>query len=139
MLTTQIVTAGNLAEEPKLAWSAKGTAVLTLTVLVNHGRYDDNRNWIESLPTRHLVKAFGRLAENVADSLSTGDRVVIVGAQRAEEWHDRVTKERRITVWVHADEIGASLGYAIAKPERTGRQTAHIPADTEVPALASVA
>jgi single-strand DNA-binding protein len=140
MLTTQIVTAGNLAEPPKLAWTPRGLAVLTMTILVSHNRRDEQGNWTQEMPTRHRVKAFGPLAEHAADSLHTGDRITVIGTQRAERWHDPATKEPRTTVWVYADEIGASLTFATVTIQRTTRRPAtDEPAAQPAPAMAPAA
>lgn len=117
MLTTQVITAGDLAEPPKLAWTPQGLAVVTLTVLVSNGRQDGDE-WIPAPPTRHRVKAFGDLAEHAHDSLTTGDRVLVIGSQHVEETPDRATRRQHLTTWVYADEIGPSLRHNLAPPQR---------------------
>jgi single-strand DNA-binding protein len=89
---------------------------------------------------RHRVRVFGKLAENVADSLTAGDRIVVVGTQRTDVWHDRITKEKRTAVVVYADEVAASFAHTVVRPERTRRApAATTTATVTVRPLASVA
>jgi single-stranded DNA-binding protein len=57
-------------------------------------------------------------AEHLADSLTKDDRVMVTGRLRTRSW-ETPEGERRSVVEVEADEIGASLKFATAKPQRT--------------------
>jgi single-strand DNA-binding protein len=58
-----------------------------------------------------------QLAEHVAESLSKGDRAVVIGRLRSRSW-ETPEGDKRSVVEVEADEVAPSLRWAIAKPER---------------------
>jgi len=65
------------------------------------------------------VNAWRTLAENSAESLTRGSRVVVVGRLRQRSW-ETPEGERRSVVEIEADELGPSLRWATAKIERQG-------------------
>jgi single-strand DNA-binding protein len=71
------------------------------------------------------VNVWRQLAEHVADSLSEGDRAVVIGRLKSRSW-ETPEGERRSVVEVEADEVAPSLRWAVAKPERAanGNSTA---------------
>ena len=62
-----------------------------------------------------------RPAEHLADSLSKGDRVMIIGRLRQRSWETPEGDKRSVTE-IEADEVGASLKWATAKVERTSQR-----------------
>lgn len=114
---------GNLADHPKLVHVQGGvTAVLEAVVLVNRrtkktpahfiGQPTSSEGeWSDAEPTRHRIKAWNRLAENIA-TLSKGSRVLVVGHTETEAWADNQTQAKRTADVVVVDAIGASLRYA---------------------------
>ena len=102
---------GNLADDPKLVHVQGGvTAVLEAVVLVNRRAKDTEGEWSDAEPTRHRIKAWTRLAENIA-TLPKGSRVLVVGHTEAEAWTDSQTQGKRTADVVVVDAIGASLRY----------------------------
>jgi len=71
-MRTTVTFEGNLADDPQVRFKPSGKQVTELTVLVNHRRQISEGEWVEGEPTRHLVRAFKTLAENVAESLARG-------------------------------------------------------------------
>ncbi len=114
---------GNLAADPKLIHVQGGvTAVLEAVVLVNRrtkktpahviGQPSSNEGeWSDAEPTRHRIKAWNRLAENIA-TLPKGSRVLVVGHTETEAWADNQTQAKRTADVVVVDAIGASLRFA---------------------------
>jgi len=114
---------GNLADDPKLVHVQGGvTAVLEAVVLVNRRTKktpahvigqssSDEGEWSDAEPTRHRIKAWNRLAENIA-TLPKGSRVLVVGHTETEAWTDKETQGKRTADVVVVDAIGASLRYA---------------------------
>ena len=65
--------------------------------------------WVDAEPTRQVVKAFKTLGENIAESLSKGDRVFVHGTITTEVWTDKDNGDKRTAQRVLADIVGPSL------------------------------
>lgn len=122
MNTVPITLAGNTADAPDLRYTTSGRAVARVRVAVTTHHQDDGR-WVDGPTSWHTVIAWGALAENLAESVTKGDRILVHGRleQRAYTTQGGVAG----TVWeVTADEIGISLRYATARPHRAPRSPA---------------
>jgi len=113
--TTTIIT-GNLTDAPELKFTPNGAAVANFRVAVTP-RVKDGDTWKDGETSFFRVNAWRQLAENATESLSKGDRVIVVGRLKARSW-ETPEGERRSVVEIEADEIGPSLRWATAKPER---------------------
>lgn len=103
---------GNLADAPKLVHVQGGvTAVLEAVVLVNRRAKNTEGEWADAEPTRYRIKAWNRLAINIA-TLPKGARMLVVGHTETEAWTDNQTQGKRTADVVVVDAIGASLRYA---------------------------
>ena len=103
---------GNLTDAPKLIHVQSGvTAVLEAVVLVNRRAKDTEGEWSDAEPTKHRIKAWNRLAGNIA-TLPKGARVLVVGHTETDAWADKKTQKKRTADVVVVDAIGASLRYA---------------------------
>jgi single-strand DNA-binding protein len=80
-MRTTITFEGNLADDPQVRFTPSGKQITEITVLVNERRLNGAGEWVDGEPTRHVVKAFKTLAENIAESLGKGDRVFVHGAR----------------------------------------------------------
>jgi single-strand DNA-binding protein len=116
--TTTIV--GNLTEDPELRYTTNGAPVANFTVAVTP-RVKDGDAWRDGETSFLRVTTWRQLAEHAADSLSKGDRVLVYGTLRQRSW-ETPEGERRSTVEVQAEELGPSLRWATAKPERAARR-----------------
>jgi single-strand DNA-binding protein len=116
--TTTIV--GNLTEHPELRYTQGGAPVANFTVAVTP-RVKDGDGWKDGETSFLRVTAWRQLAEHAADSLSKGDRVLVYGTLRQRSW-ETPEGDRRSTVEVQAEELGPSLKFATAKPERANRK-----------------
>jgi single-strand DNA-binding protein len=114
--TTTIIT-GNLTDAPELRFTPGGAAVANFRVAVTP-RVRDGETWRDGETSFFRVNAWRQLAENATESLSKGDRVIVVGRLKARTW-ETPEGERRSVVEIEADEIGPSLRWATAKPQRT--------------------
>jgi single-strand DNA-binding protein len=113
--TTTIV--GNLTEDPELRYTPTGAAVTNFSVAVTPRR-PDGKGGFEDGDTSFLrCTAWRGLAEHLADSLSKGDRVMVYGRLQQRSW-ETPEGEKRSVVEVQAEEVGPSLKWATAKPER---------------------
>lgn len=107
-----LMVAGHVYGDPALSYTPREqTAVLTLTVLVGP---TPGGLGAKTEPVEYQVKVMGPTAEHAYDALTDGDRVIVMGTQRNEVRHDRITRERQSTVWLYADEIGPSLSRPIS-------------------------
>lgn len=119
MITTLVTFAGNLAHDPELRFTTvSGKAVAEFRVLVNRRVKDITDQWVDAEPTPFQCKVWGSSATNVAESLQKGDRVIVQGLIETETWTDKDTGEKRTQDIVNVDEVGASLAWTAAKPEK---------------------
>jgi single-strand DNA-binding protein len=116
----QIVIVGNLTDDPELRYTPNGAAVAKFRVAVNRRFKDEAGNWKDGDTSYFTVNAWRSLAENVAESLTRGTRVVVAGRLQMRSWETQ-DGEKRSVVEIEADEVGPSLRWATAKVERQGR------------------
>src|SRR6266536_4072777 len=117
----QVVIVGNLTRDPELRYTPNGAALVKLGVAVSRRVKDDaTGQWRDAETSFFNVTAWRSLAENVAESLTQGTRVVVVGRLRTNAW-ETPEGEKRSTVEIEADEVAPSLKWATAKLERQGR------------------
>ena len=121
--TPKVTRIGNLTKDSELRFSAKGAAWTTTAIAVDRRARAEDGTWENLPPEFYDVVCFGDLAENVASSLSKGDRVVVVGKVEEQPWTGRDGVER-IGRKLVADEIGASLRHGTVEVNRTTRSGA---------------
>lgn len=128
MPDSSIVVVGNLTREPELRFTSSGQANLKLGVAVNR-RWQDKQSgdWKEETSFFDVV-CWRELAENCAESLKQGIRVVVTGRLEQRSWEQDGNK--RSAVEIVADEVAPSLRWATARVERVDRQTG-APADKQ--------
>ena len=107
---------GNLTRDPELRFSNSGMAVARLSVAVSKRRGDG-----EEKPGFYDVVCFREMAENVAESLTKGSRVMVTGELSWDSWEDRETGAKRSKVEILADDIGPSMRWATAEVQRNER------------------
>ncbi len=118
---TVITVVGNLTADPELRFTPSGAAVANFTVASTPRMFDRQANEWKDGDTLFLRCSLWReAAENVAESLTKGTRVIAQGrlVQRSYETREG---EKRTVVELQVDEIGPSLRYASAKVTRTQR------------------
>jgi single-strand DNA-binding protein len=117
MADTHVTITGNLTDDPELRFTPNGTAVANFRLAVT-ARVRDGDTWRDGDTSFFRINVWRQLAEHTADSLSKGDRAVVIGRLRSRSW-ETPEGERRSVVEVEADEVAPSLRWATAKPERT--------------------
>lgn len=118
---TVITVVGNLTADPELRFTASGAAVASFTVASTPRTFDRQANeWKDGETLFLRCSVWREAAENVAESLQKGNRVIVQGrlVQRSFETREG---ERRTVVEMQVDEVGPSLRYATAKVTRTPR------------------
>jgi single-strand DNA-binding protein len=114
---THVAITGNLTDDPEVTFTPNGAAVCNFRLAVTP-RIRESDQWKDGETSFFRITAWRQLAEHVGDSLSKGDRVIVLGQLRARSW-ETPEGERRTVVEVTAEEVGPSLKWATAKPERT--------------------
>jgi len=118
---TVITVVGNLTADPELRFTPSGAAVANFTVASTPRQFDRQSNdWKDGDTLFMRCSIWREAAENVAESLTKGTRVIASGrlVQRSYETREG---EKRTVVELQVDEIGASLRYATAKVTRSQR------------------
>ena len=116
----QIIITGNLTDDPELRYTPNGAAVVKFRVAVNKRYKDEAGNWKDGETSYFTVNAWRTLAENVAESLTRGANVIVVGRLQQRSWETQ-DGEKRTVIEIEADEVGPSLRWATAKVEKQGR------------------
>ncbi len=119
---TVITVIGNLTADPELRFTASGSAVAHFTVASTPRTFNRNSGEWEDGPALFLRCGLWRQpAENVAESLTKGARVIVTGRLRQRSFETK-DGDKRTVIELEADEIGPSLRYAtatVAKPNRS--------------------
>ena len=105
--------AGNLVSDPELRYTKGGTAVADCRMAVNR-RWQKDGEWEEET-SFFDVTAWAQIAENAAESLAKGMRIVVTGRLEEQRWEDKETQEPRRKVVIVADEIAPSMRWATAE------------------------
>jgi len=111
---------GNLTRDPELRFTPSGQATATFGVAVNRRWQNRQTNEWEEATSFFDVVCWAQLAENAAQSLTKGTRVLVSGRLDQRSW-ETPDKERRSKIEITADEVAPSLRYAtvaISKNER---------------------
>ena len=116
----QITIVGNLTDDPELRYTPNGAAVVKFRVAVNRRFRDESGQWKDGDTSYFTVNAWRSLAENIAESLTRGTRVVVAGRLQMRSW-ETPDGDKRSVVEIEADEVGPSLKWAKASVERTQR------------------
>ena len=118
---TVITVIGNLTDDPELRFTPSGAAVANFTVASTPRSFNRQTNAWEDGETLFLRCSIWRqAAENVAESLTRGTRVVVQGRLKSRSYETREGEKRTVTE-LEVDEIGPSLTWATAKVTRASR------------------
>ena len=120
---TTITVVGNLTNDPELRFTPSGSAVANFTIASTPRTFDRQTNEWKDGETLFLRASIWReAAENVAESLVKGTRVVAQGRLKSRSYETK-EGEKRTVMELEIDEIGPSLRYASAKVTRTQRSS----------------
>src|SRR5207342_3194507 len=118
---TVITVVGNLTADPELRFTPSGAAVASFTVASTPRTFDRQSNeWKDGEALFLRCSIWRQAAENVAESLQRGMRVVVTGRLKQRSFETR-EGEKRTVIELDVDEIGPSLKYATAKINKTQR------------------
>ena len=121
---TVITVIGNLTADPELRFTPSGAAVANFTVASTPRMFDRQTNeWKDGEALFLRCNIWREAAENVAESLTRGSRVIVSGRLKQRSFETR-EGEKRTVVELEVDEIGPSLKYATAKVNKASRSGA---------------
>src|SRR3954463_6487336 len=120
---TVITVVGNLVDDPELRFTPSGAAVPNFRIASTPRTFDKQSNeWKDGDALFLSCSVWRQAAENVAESLQKGMRVVVQGNLRSRQYETR-EGEKRTVFEIQVDEVGPSLTYATAqvtRPQRAG-------------------
>lgn len=118
---TVITVVGNLVDDPELRFTPSGAAVANFRIASTPRTFDRQTNeWKDGEALFLSCSVWRQAAENVAESLTKGMRVVVQGRLKQRSYEDR-EGQRRTVVELEVEEVGPSLKYATAKVARVQR------------------
>jgi single-strand DNA-binding protein len=116
-----ITVIGNLTDDPELRFTPSGAAVAKFRIASTPRFLDRQTNeWKDGEPLFLACNIWRQAAENVAESLQRGARVIVTGRLRQRSYETR-EGEKRTVMELEVDEIGPSLRYATAKVQKMQR------------------
>ena len=118
---TVITIIGNLTNDPELRFTPSGAAVANFTVASTPRTFERQSNeWKDGETLFMRCSVWRDAAENVAESLVRGTRVIVSGRLRSRSYETK-EGEKRTVVELEVDEVGPSLRYATTKVNKTSR------------------
>jgi single-strand DNA-binding protein len=118
---TIITVVGNLTDDPELRFTSSGAAVANFTVASTPRFFDKNTNdWKDGDALFLRCSIWRQAAENVAETLTKGARVIVQGRLKQRSYETR-EGEKRTVYELDVDEVGPSLKYATAKVAKVTR------------------
>ncbi|MEY2468593.1 MAG: single-strand DNA-binding protein [Actinomycetota bacterium] len=121
MTDNNVTLVGNITRDPELRFTPAGAANASFGLAVNRRWQNRQTNeWEEKVSFFNIV-CWREMAENAAESLTKGMRVVVTGRLEQRSWETN-EGEKRTVVEINADEIGPSLRWASASVTRNERR-----------------
>src|SRR6266498_1864754 len=118
---TLVTVIGNLTADPELRFTPSGAAVASFTVASTPRTFDkQSGEWKDGEALFLRCNIWRQAAENVAESLTRGARVIVNGRLKQRSFETR-EGEKRTVFELDVDEIGPSLRYATAKVNKVSR------------------
>jgi single-strand DNA-binding protein len=116
-----VTVVGNLTNDPELRFTPSGAAVASFTVASSSRVLDKATNeWKDGDTTYLRCSVWRQYAENVAESLTKGTRVIVTGRLKQRSYETR-EGEKRTVMEIDVDDVGPVLRYATAKVNRVQR------------------
>lgn len=117
----QINMVGNLVADPELRFTPSGVAAASVRIAVTpRSRDNATGEWKDGETVWLSGTVWRQYAENVAESLQKGARVIVIGRLKQRSYETR-EGEKRTVYEVDIDDIGPALRYATAKIQKTSR------------------
>lgn len=120
-MSTNVTLTGTLGRDPELKFTKQGKAVVTMSVVTSKSVKNDEGKWENREETWWRVTVWEAMAENVAETLSKGDPVIVVGRSYMEEYTDKDGNQRQ-SLAVNAYNVGLDLKRRRAQVQRVDRK-----------------
>lgn len=118
---TVITVVGNLVDDPELRFTPSGAPVAAFRIASTPSRFNrETQKWEDGDALFLRCSVWRQAAENVAESLQRGMRVMVQGRLKQREWETK-EGEKRTSYEIDVDEVGPSLKFATAKVNKTQR------------------
>lgn len=118
---TSLTIVGNLTADPELRYTTNGVAIAKFTVAQTPRMFDKESNsYKDGEPLFLTCTAWRELAENVAESLTKGARVVVTGRLKLSRW-ETPEGEKRSAYGLDVEDVGPSLRFARAQVKKMAR------------------
>ena len=117
-----ITLVGNITDDPELRFTPSGSAVANFTIAVNRRFKNQSGQWEDKLDGFFKCNCWREMAENVAESLQKGQRVMVVGRLQQRSWDDQ-EGNKRSAFEIQVDEVGPSLRWATAQVQKSQRSS----------------
>ena len=118
---TVITVVGNLVDDPELRFTPSGAAVANFRIASTPRTFDKQTNeWKDGDALFLSCAGWRQYAENVAESLTKGMRVIVQGRLKSRQYETR-EGEKRTAMEIDVEEVGPALRYATAKVNRASR------------------
>ncbi len=121
MADSTVTVVGNVTRDPEMRYTQGGQANATFGVAVNRRWQNRQTNEWEERTSFFNVVCWREMAENVAESIGKGSRVIVTGRLEQRSWETE-NGDKRSVVEIVADEIGPSLRWATATVNRNERR-----------------
>lgn len=117
-----ITVVGNMVADPELRYGPSGAAVANFRIASTPRRYDSQTNqWVDGDALFLQCSVWRQAAENVAQTLTKGMRVIVTGRLKQRSYQTR-EGENRTVMELEVEEVGPSLKYATAQVDRNPRE-----------------
>lgn len=121
-MSNKVIFTGNLASDPELRFTPAGAAVANFSVADTPRLFNKQTNkWEDGETTWWRCTAWREIAENVAESLTKGLEVIVVGTLKTRSYSDKNTGEKKYVTEVEVEHVGPSLRFATAQVTRVRR------------------
>lgn len=118
-----ITVIGNMVQDPELRFTSSGAAVANFTIASTPRNFDKQSNeWKDGETLFLRCSVWREAAENVAESLVRGTRVIVTGRLRQRKYTNKEGVDVTV-VELEVDEVGPSLRYATTKVSKTSRSS----------------
>lgn len=120
MADNTVTLVGNITDDPELRFTPSGRPVANFTVAVNRRWKNNDGQWEDKLDGFFRCNVWADQAENAAESLQKGTRVVVTGRLQQRSWEDN-DGNKRSAFEVQVDEVGPSLRWSTAQVQKSQR------------------
>ncbi|MDP9067668.1 MAG: single-stranded DNA-binding protein [Actinomycetota bacterium] len=118
-LQNSVTIVGNVTDDPELRFTPSGLPVANFTVAVN-SRVKKGDQWEDRNDGFFRCSCWRDMAENVAESLQKGTRVMVIGRLQEQKWEDN-DGGKRSRIEIQVDEVGPTLRWATATVQKSQR------------------